>query len=50
MGKQFEKNEGSAGANIENSPLAVIIVFLVRFLKYFLFVAQNKEYNLKTIF
>lgn len=26
MGKQFEKNEGSAGANIENSPLAVIIV------------------------
>lgn len=44
---KIPKNKGYGGVIIQNSPLAVTLLFFIRFPKYFRLMVKNKLNNLK---
>lgn len=47
FGIKISKHKGSGGVKAENSPLAITLLFFIRFLNCFRFLVWSKEYNFK---
>lgn len=49
FGLTIRKNKGSAGANVQNSPLAVTFLFFILFPKSFRSIIKSKDLNFETM-